>query len=194
MAVGGADGAAERAAVLGDRLYGRDRRASTTRLQTASRIRSCRWLRDARRRTRKTGSSGAFGGEYAALKATCFTIPLLIPAGSARCGTPSNDPYETAFTTGQRNIFRQAFQKRADASLVKTAELHGAVHVEVHARCVQPDEHRRASMCRGMRYRRTRTTTTCRLPGRRFRRGRAMHRARARWRAASITARSGWGL
>jgi len=26
---------------------------------------------------------------------------------------------ETDFTTGQRNIFRQAFQKRADASLVK---------------------------------------------------------------------------
>jgi hypothetical protein len=32
---------------------------------------------------------------------------------------PTSDPYETGFTTGQRNIFRQAFQKRADASLVK---------------------------------------------------------------------------
>jgi hypothetical protein len=32
---------------------------------------------------------------------------------------PAGDPFETGFTTGQRNIFRQAFQKRADASLVK---------------------------------------------------------------------------
>ena len=65
----------------------------------------------------KTGKSGAFG-DYA-LKAACFTIPL-IPAGGLGGAVPSNDPYETNFTTGQRNIFRQAFQKRADASLVKT--------------------------------------------------------------------------
>jgi hypothetical protein len=32
---------------------------------------------------------------------------------------PTNDPFETGFTSGQRNIFRQQFQKRADASLVK---------------------------------------------------------------------------
>jgi len=62
----------------------------------------------------KTGQSGAFG-DYA-LKSSCFAIPV-IPAGTS--GVPSNDPYETGFTTGQRNIFRQAFQKRADASLVK---------------------------------------------------------------------------
>ena len=36
---------------------------------------------------------------------------------------PSSDPYETGFATGQRNIFRQSFQKRADASLVKTLSL-----------------------------------------------------------------------
>ncbi len=49
------------------------------------------------------------------------------PASPCRCCLradwaapfPSTDPYETGFTTGQRNIFRQAFQKRADASLVK---------------------------------------------------------------------------
>jgi len=35
---------------------------------------------------------------------------------------PTSDPYETTFTTGQRNIFRQAFQKRADASLVKQTQ------------------------------------------------------------------------
>jgi hypothetical protein len=64
----------------------------------------------------KTGLSGAFGDE--ALKPSCFTIPLL-PAGGLSGAIPTSDPYETNFTTGQRNIFRQAFQKRADASLVK---------------------------------------------------------------------------
>ncbi len=67
-------------------------------------------------KTATTGKSGAFG-DYA-LKANCFTIPVLSP-GSFNQGIPSNDPYETGFTTGQRNIFRQSFQKRADASLVK---------------------------------------------------------------------------
>jgi Carboxypeptidase regulatory-like domain len=62
----------------------------------------------------KTGLSGAFGDT--ALKANCFTLPL-VAAGTN--GVPSNDPFESGFTTGQRNIFRQAFQKRADASLVK---------------------------------------------------------------------------
>jgi hypothetical protein len=70
-------------------------------------------------KTAKTGKSGAFG-DYA-LNAACFTIPVLTPGptGSFNGAIPSTDPYETGFTTGQRNIFRQAFQKRADASLVK---------------------------------------------------------------------------
>ena len=68
----------------------------------------------------KTGKSGAFGNNDAALKASCFTLPLLA-AGSN--GVPSNDPYETTFTSGQRNIFRQAYQKRADISLAKTAQI-----------------------------------------------------------------------
>jgi hypothetical protein len=68
-----------------------------------------------------TGRSGAFydgNPNSAALKASCFTLPLL-PAGGLGGAIPTSDPYETGFTTGQRNIFRQAFQKRADASLVK---------------------------------------------------------------------------
>ena len=72
-----------------------------------------------------TGHSGAFTGvdpNFTALKANCFTIPV-IAAGDPTYGTPSTDPYETKFTTGQRNIFRQAFQKRADVSLVKMAAL-----------------------------------------------------------------------
>ncbi|MGA3049917.1 MAG: carboxypeptidase regulatory-like domain-containing protein [Terracidiphilus sp.] len=57
-----------------------------------------------------------------ALKPQCFTLPLL-PAGGLGGAIPTSDPYETAFTTGQRNIFRQSFQKRADASLVKEIPL-----------------------------------------------------------------------
>ncbi len=67
----------------------------------------------------KTGKSGAFD-DYA-LKASCFTIPLL-SAGGLSGAIPTSDPYETDFTTGQRNIFRQAFQKRSDASLVKVTK------------------------------------------------------------------------
>ena len=68
-----------------------------------------------------TGHSGAFAGSdpsLAALKASCFTVPTLA-AGSANGGIPANDPYETGFTTGQRNIFRQSAQRRADISLIK---------------------------------------------------------------------------
>ena len=68
-----------------------------------------------------TGHSGAFVGvnpNYTALNPACFTIPS-VPAGGMGGAIPSNDPFETNFTSRQRNIFRQAFQKRADASLVK---------------------------------------------------------------------------
>ena len=68
-----------------------------------------------------TGHSGAWtpAGAPPALDASCFTLPLLA-AGGLGGAIPSSDPFETGFATGQRNIFRQAFQKRADASLVKT--------------------------------------------------------------------------
>ena len=67
-----------------------------------------------------TGASGAWtpSGGKPALDPTCFTIPLL-PPGGLNGAIPTSDPFETGFTNGQRNIFRQAFQKRADASLVK---------------------------------------------------------------------------
>ncbi|HEY1743295.1 MAG TPA: TonB-dependent receptor [Granulicella sp.] len=73
----------------------------------------------------KTGLSGAFNGanpDDVALKANCFTLPIL-PAGGLNGAIPTSDPFETGFTSGQRNIFRQAFQKRADASLVKVTNL-----------------------------------------------------------------------
>jgi len=68
----------------------------------------------------KTGASGAWfpvTGKTA-LDPACFTLPIL-PAGGLGGAIPSSDPYETGFTTGQRNIFRQDAQHRADASLVK---------------------------------------------------------------------------
>ena len=69
-----------------------------------------------------TGASGAAAG-FPALKASCFGIPLLAP-GALNGAIPSNDPYETNFiTNGQRNIFRQSWQRRADISLVKITRL-----------------------------------------------------------------------
>ncbi len=75
----------------------------------------------------QTGYSGAFTANaptHTYLDPTCFTVPLIATGtyGSGTAaggGVPNNDPYETDFTHGQRNIFRQAFQKRADMSFVK---------------------------------------------------------------------------
>jgi hypothetical protein len=77
--------------------------------------------------TAKSALTRASGAWYAvtgvsALKPQCFTLPLL-SAGGLNGAIPNSDPYETNFTTGQRNIFRQAFQKRADASLVKETKI-----------------------------------------------------------------------
>jgi hypothetical protein len=75
-----------------------------------------------------TGANGATPGQPA-LKPSCFTVPILNPGGlsGAIPGPSSNNPagdiYETNFTTGQRNIFRQAWQKRADISIVKITQL-----------------------------------------------------------------------
>jgi hypothetical protein len=67
-----------------------------------------------------TGASGA--SSTPALKSSCFTLPLLNP-GDLGGAIPTNDPFETNFTSGQRNIFRQAWQKRADISFVKVTQL-----------------------------------------------------------------------
>ncbi len=69
----------------------------------------------------KTGASGAFGTP--ALKASCFTLPLLQPGGLGGA-IPTNDTFETTFSSGLRNIFRQAAQKRADVSLAKVTTLY----------------------------------------------------------------------
>jgi len=68
-----------------------------------------------------TGATGA--GSTPALKADCFGLPLLNP-GDLNGAIPSNDPYETNFIDhGQRNIFRQSWQRRADISFVKTTQI-----------------------------------------------------------------------
>jgi hypothetical protein len=72
--------------------------------------------------TAVTGHTGALPGSPA-LNPGCFTIPLLAP-GALDGAIPTNDPYETSFTTGQRNIFRQSWQKRMDVSFVKLTKLN----------------------------------------------------------------------
>ena len=72
-----------------------------------------------------TGHSGAFNNT--ALNASCFTVPLLAP-GALNGAIPTSDTFETDFTHGQRNIFRQAFQKRADASIIKLLDVHERYH------------------------------------------------------------------
>jgi hypothetical protein len=70
----------------------------------------------------KTGKSGAFGPGDEALKASCFTIPIL-KAGDLGGAIPAGDDYETNFTTGQRNIFHQGAQRRADMSVAKMTKI-----------------------------------------------------------------------
>jgi hypothetical protein len=75
-----------------------------------------------------TGASGANPGSPA-LDASCFTVPLLSP-GDLGGGIPAGDTFETNFTTGQRNIFRQAWQRRADVSAVKLTQLTERVKIK----------------------------------------------------------------
>jgi hypothetical protein len=49
-------------------------------------------------------------------------LPLLSPGGLDGAIAPG-DTFETNFTTGQRNIFRQPWQRRADVSIVKATRL-----------------------------------------------------------------------
>ena len=72
----------------------------------------------------QTGHSGAFGTSHApALNPACFTVPLVTSSSPLASAVPAGDTVETSFTTGQRNIFRQSGQKRADISLIKMTSL-----------------------------------------------------------------------
>src|SRR5579862_5602995 len=73
-----------------------------------------------------TGHTGVIVGQPA-LDPTCFTLPLFAPGATVEGQSgaiPSNDPYETNFiSSGQRNIFRQPWQRRADLSIGKTTKI-----------------------------------------------------------------------
>jgi hypothetical protein len=70
----------------------------------------------------KSALTGQIGVNGPALNAACFTIPLLSP-GALNGAIPPGDTFETGFTTGQRNIFRQSWQERMDISIVKMTQL-----------------------------------------------------------------------
>jgi Carboxypeptidase regulatory-like domain len=75
----------------------------------------------------RSGAAGAYG--VPALKADCFSIPLL-DAGGLGGAIPTSDPYETNFIpSGQRNIFRQTWQKRADISIIKNTKITERVNL-----------------------------------------------------------------
>jgi Carboxypeptidase regulatory-like domain len=79
-----------------------------------------------------TGHVGAFQnstdtGYFGAINVNQLNVNLIQPGqkGVPACTTANEacDYYETDFTPGQRNIFRQAFQKRADLSMSKTVKV-----------------------------------------------------------------------
>lgn len=82
-------------------------------------------------RQAETGNNGAYlAGSHAgpALNSTAFAVPFVNPGqngvppcGVSTAGNPVCDVFETGWGPGgQRNIFREAFQSRADVSFVKT--------------------------------------------------------------------------
>jgi len=92
--------------------------------------------------TPKNAVTGAIGNNInlPALKASCFTVPLLYPCNVANAQTldgsfpcsaiPPGDTFETNFSAGgQRNIFRQSWQQRADISIVKITEITERVNL-----------------------------------------------------------------
>jgi hypothetical protein len=68
-----------------------------------------------------SGASGTNPG-FPTLNPNCFTLPLLSP-GDLNGAIPAGDTYETTYTTGQRNIFRQPWQRRTDLSVIKLTQL-----------------------------------------------------------------------
>ncbi len=84
--------------------------------------------------TPKSAETGAIGNnfDFPALNAACFTVPLLTPGvvgpynGSIPADAiPPGDTFETNFLPngGQRNIFRQSWQKNADLSILKVTRI-----------------------------------------------------------------------
>jgi hypothetical protein len=80
--------------------------------------------------TPKNARTGYNGLNGPALKSSCFTVPLLAP-GDLGGAVPSNDAFETNFINGQRNLFRQSWQKRTDLSVVKVTRLTDGVALKL---------------------------------------------------------------
>jgi hypothetical protein len=78
-----------------------------------------------------TGATGAFqdsaGGYLGAINVTQLQQANLLPGQKGIPACTSNEPcdyFETDFTPGQRNIFRQALQKSLNLSATKTVQFH----------------------------------------------------------------------
>ena len=78
-----------------------------------------------------TGRKGQFqdtAGDYlGAIDTTQLNVNYLAPGQKGvplpTSASEPSDIFETDFTPGQRNIFRQSFQKRADVSVTKTVRI-----------------------------------------------------------------------
>ena len=82
-----------------------------------------------------TGASGAYANSdptnlnLYALKQSCFTLPLLNP-GDLNGAIPAGDTFETNFTNGQRNLFRQAWQRTLNVAIVKNTAINERVSLK----------------------------------------------------------------
>jgi hypothetical protein len=65
-----------------------------------------------------TGKSGVFSPAF---NPASFAYPSLAPGTD---GVPMDDPDESGFSSGYRNIFRSAFQKSANIALVKETKIY----------------------------------------------------------------------
>ena len=73
-------------------------------------------------RTSYSGANAYYNPNQTALNPACFTLPLL-DQNALGGAIPTGDTFETNFTNGQRNIFRQTWQRRVDISLAKVTPL-----------------------------------------------------------------------
>jgi Carboxypeptidase regulatory-like domain len=76
--------------------------------------------------TGRTGAGEASDGYLGAIDVSQLAVNELQPGQKGIPNCTANEPcdtFETDFTPGQRNIFRQAFQKRADVSVTKSVKI-----------------------------------------------------------------------
>ena len=65
-----------------------------------------------------------------ALNVNGFTVPLIAPG---QMGVPLDDPFETGFGAGGRNLFRAPFQERFDVALAKQFKITERVNFQFRA-------------------------------------------------------------